>query len=95
MVEAKGNGNKLVHNLILNSRGKLSIDGVKDIICFDENNVSLKTVCGDLVIDGEDIHISVLNIEKGEIEMNGKITGLTYFDHVGNERHSLLSKIFR
>lgn len=94
-MENRGNNIKIPHDIILNSRNKLSINGIKEIVNFDENTVSLKTVCGDLVIDGEDIHISVLNIEKGEIEMNGKITGLTYFDHVGNERHSLLSKIFR
>lgn len=94
-MENRGSNIKIPHDIILNSRNKLSINGIKEIVNFDENTVSLKTVCGDLVIDGEDIHISVLNIEKGEIEMNGKITGLTYFDHVGNERHSLLSKIFR
>ena len=95
MVEAKGNGNKSVHNLILNSRGKLSIDGVKDIICFDENNVSLKTVCGDLSIDGENLHINVLNIEKGEVEMIGKIIGINYLDTNDNERTSLLARIFK
>ena len=76
-MENRGNNIKIPHDIILNSRNKLSINGIKEIVNFDENTVSLKTVCGDLVIDGEDIHISVLNIEKGEIEMNGKITGLT------------------
>jgi sporulation protein YabP len=94
-MENRGSNIKIPHDIILNSRNKLSINGIKEIVNFDENTVSLKTVCGDLIIDGEDIHINVLNIEKGEIEMNGKITGLTYFDHVGNERHSLLAKIFR
>jgi sporulation protein YabP len=94
-MENRGSNIKIPHDIILNSRNKLSINGIKEIVNFDENTVSLKTVCGDLIIDGEDIHINVLNIEKGEIEMNGKITGLTYFDHIGNERHSLLSKIFR
>lgn len=94
-MENRGNSVKIPHDIILNSRNKLSINGIKEIVNFDENTVSLKTVCGDLIIDGEDIHINVLNIEKGEIEMTGKITGLTYYDHVGNERHSLLSKIFR
>ncbi len=94
-MENRGSNIKIPHDIILNSRNKLSINGIKEIVNFDENTVSLKTVCGDLIIEGEDIHINVLNIEKGEIEMNGKITGLTYFDHIGNERHSLLSKIFR
>lgn len=94
-MDNRGTNIKIPHDIILNNRNKLSINGIKEIINFDENTVSLKTVSGDLVIEGENIHINILNIEKGEIEMNGTITALTYFDHVGNERHSLLSKIFR
>lgn len=95
MAESKGMNSKSVHDLILNSRGKLSINGVKDIISFDENNVNLKTVCGDLCIDGENLHVNVLNIEKGEIEMTGKISGLNYFDSSEREKSSLLSRIFK
>ncbi len=83
------------HDVILNSRERLSINGVKEIINFDENVVNVKTVCGELSIEGENIHISVLNIEKGELEMQGKISGLNYYDGNDSERRSLLSRIFK
>ena len=95
MLENKGVGSKLISNVILNSREKLSINGVKEIISFDENYVSLRTVCGDLTIDGENIHINILNTEKGEVEMTGKIGSLNYYDSHNGEKTSLISKIFR
>lgn len=95
MLESKGSGGKIIHDLFLNARSKLNINGVKDIISFDENNVNLKTICGDLSIDGENLHINVLNIEKGEVELTGKISGLNYFDYGDKEKSSLLSRIFK
>lgn len=95
MLESKSVPNKAVHDVILDKRERLSINGVKEIINFDENAVNLKTVCGDLSIEGENIHINILDIEKGELEMHGKINGLNYFDSGDGEKHSLLSKIFR
>ena len=95
MLESKDTNGKVIHNLVLNSRGKLSINGVKDIVNFDENNVNLKTVCGDLYIEGENLHINILNIEHGEVELTGKISGLNYYDVNKNEKSSLLSRIFK
>lgn len=95
MSDIRSTTNKPVNNIVLNSREKLSINGVKEILNFDENNVNLKTVCGDLCIDGENIRINVLNIEKGELEMYGKIIGVNYIDTTEADRRSLLSRIFK
>lgn len=95
MSEPKNPGTKPTHNLVLDSRSRLSINGVKEIINFDENTVNLKTQCGDLCIEGEGIRINVLSVEKGEIEMHGKITGLNYYDMQQGDKHSLLSRIFK
>lgn len=95
MSENKGQINKCTHEVILIAREKLSINGVKEIINFDENEVNLKTLCGDLTIDGENIHINVLNISAGEVELNGKISGINYYDTNQSEKHSILNKIFK
>ena len=95
MLDAKSINNKSNHEVVLISREKLTINGIKEIINFDENNVNLKTQCGDLLIEGENIHINVLNIEKGDIEIQGKISGLNYYDSLENEKRTLLSRIFK
>ena len=82
------------HELNLKSREKMSLSGIKEIISFDESEITLKTCCGDLTIDGENIHINVLNVSIGELELVGKINGIYYSDISNNEKHSILGKIF-
>ena len=86
---------KMDHNLVLDLRERLSISGVKEIINFDDKSVNIKTVCGEMCIDGENIHINILNVEKGELEISGKINGINYFDIDDSDRKTLLSRIFR
>lgn len=95
MLDSKAVSLKAEHNLILNFREKLSITGVKEIINFDENGVNVKTVCGELSIDGENIHINALNVERGELEITGKLNGINYLDIYESDKRSLLSRIFK
>jgi sporulation protein YabP len=94
MADAKVSS-KPVHDLVLNSRERLSINGIKEIISFDESSVNLKTVNGDLSVDGENIHITVLNVEKGDVELIGKINALTYYDSLEYEKSSIFSRLFK
>lgn len=95
MSDSRGVSCKAEHNLTLNFREKLSVTGVKEIINFDEKGVNVKTLCGELSVDGENIHINALNVEKGELEISGKINGINYFDTYDGDRKTLLSRIFK
>ena len=86
---------KASHEIVLISRERLSINGVKEIINFDEKVVNIKTVCGELCIDGDNIHINVLNVEKGELEVVGKFNGINYFETYDGDKKNLLSRIFK
>ena len=95
MSENKNQALKSSHEIVLISREKLSISGVKEIINFDENELNLITLCGNLMIDGNNIHINVLNVSDGELEVNGEILGINYYDTNLREKRSILSKIFK
>ncbi len=64
--------------IILKARKELEIDGVEDIFSFDETNLYIKTVLGNLNVDGEGLHIHQLSVEEGKIAVSGKIFGLFY-----------------
>lgn len=95
MIESKASPTKVSHDIFIGSREKMNINGVKEILNFDDSTVNLKTVCGDLCIEGANLHISVLNIEKGEVEMQGKINSMYYYDTSEDDKRSLLSRIFK
>ena len=95
MLDSKATSNRAQHNITLNFREKLSITGVKEIINFDDKTVNMKTVCGELSVDGESIRINILNVENGELEISGKINGINYYDTYDTDKKTLLSRIFK
>ena len=95
MLDSKAVTNRPQHNIVLNLRERLSITGVKEIVNFDDKTVNIKTVCGELNIDGDSIRINVLNVENGELEISGKINGINYYDTYDSDKKTLLSKIFK
>ncbi len=95
MNDGRADKSRAEHNITVGARERLSVSGIREIVSFDESGVSVRTSCGDLAIDGEGIHISVLNIEKGELELQGKINGINYTDLGDGEHRSFLSRIFK
>ena len=54
------------------------ITGVNDVISFDSNEIILDTESGLLLLRGEELHISHLTLEKGEVHVDGHVDSLTY-----------------
>ena len=85
---------KMPHNIILEDRKMLSVSGVEDIDSFDEQTIVLFTNYGELVIKGESLHINKLNVDTGELSVEGMIHTLIYSDD-GPKQKGVFSKIFR
>ena len=77
--ENKQAENKL-HSLTIKNREGAQIEGVLEVIRFDENEVLLETVCGTLSIDGKELHLSEWNAEHGLAGLEGRVDAVTYFD---------------
>ena len=66
------------HQLILDDRRRLSLSGVSDVDSFDDTTVVAHTALGDLTVRGHDLHISRLNVETGDMSVEGQIDLLEY-----------------
>ena len=69
---------QLPHKLTLNQREELSLTGVTEVVCFDENAVVLKTNLGSLNVVGENLVLKTLSVEGGQVSVSGKICSLVY-----------------
>ena len=67
------------HKVILNDRSGV-LNGIKDILAFDVSEILLETEQGMLMIKGNDLHVKRLTLEKGEIDISGRIDSLLYSD---------------
>ena len=74
------------HDLSLNERKKLSVTGVQDVEAFDEDCVTLSTVAGQLTVRGSGLKLNRLNLEGGELLVEGHIDALEYAETGGRSR---------
>lgn len=73
------------------------VSGVSDVLSFDLAEILLETDQGMLMIKGSDLHVNRLTLEKGEVDVEGKIDSLTYSEvsGYGSKGESLLGKLFK
>ena len=81
-------------NIILEGRKKLSVSGVCDIDSFNDLQINAITTLGALIIKGTELHISKLSVEKGELEVLGKVDSLVYTHVKQKGGMSVIKKIF-
>ena len=96
-MEDLNNTNKRVHKIMLTNRRTCTINGVSDVLSFDVHEILLETDQGMLMIKGDDLHVNRLSLDKGEVDVDGKIDSLTYSEGTGYgaKSESFLSKLFK
>ena len=68
------------HSLSIHHRKSADLEGVLEVIRFDDREVLLETTCGTLSIDGEGLTLCEWNTERGLATLEGRIDAVTYFD---------------
>ncbi len=66
------------HHINIANRQSIELSGVTNVINFDEEEVILETVMGYLEIGGGELHITMLNLDKGQVAVMGSINHLAY-----------------
>lgn len=84
------------HRLSMEQRHDCKITGVVEVHSFDENNILMETVDGMLAIKGNNLHVTRLNLEKGEADVDGKVDSLMYSDKstLAKKGEGLLTRLF-
>lgn len=72
------NSSRPLHNIIMENREKISMSGIKKVDNFDDQTIILLTEMGELTIKGENLHISKMDVDTGDLKVTGKIYGLIY-----------------
>ncbi len=66
------------HVLSIDKRKRAVIGGVMDVSSFHESEVVLKIDSGEMVLTGQNLHISKLLLEDGQLHVEGQIDGVQY-----------------
>ncbi len=82
------------HSLILESGKNLSLSGIGDVLGFNEEEITFSGEFGLLFVKGENLHISKLSLETGEVSLDGNINALVYSQKKPSDK-GLISRLFR
>jgi len=66
------------HSLTLVNRNNMQLNGIKNVNTFDEDEIVLETELGYLCILGQDLHVSMLNLDEGKVALEGIINSVEY-----------------
>jgi sporulation protein YabP len=91
------NGISRMHRVTMTNRKSCTLNGINDVLSFDIHEILLETEQGMLMIKGDDLHVNRLTLDKGEVDVEGRIDSLTYSDAggVGQKGETLISRLFR
>lgn len=84
--------NSSEHEIFSKNREGVKLSGVSDVESFDDRSVIMQTSLGRLAIEGDGLHISVLSIQSGEVEVQGRVNGVFYIDEGMQKKKGLFSK---
>lgn len=84
-------------NIILENREKLSVTGVEHVTSFNENTIILETIKGILTIKGNDLDMNKLNLDDGNVVVEGMVQAMMYSDKdsIGTKGVGFLGKMFK
>lgn len=94
MDNSKNNGVAIPHSIVIEDRKRVSISGVTDVESFDEETIVLATDLGELIIRGFELHINRIDVEAGDMTLEGEVASIAYSDDQP-ESGGLFSKLFR
>ncbi len=66
------------HSVSLEDRARLNVTGVEDVESFDETVIVMNTTQGDLIVRGSGLHISKINLDVGQLSVEGVVSELSY-----------------
>ncbi len=95
-----GNNSANKHQMMVRNRESLDITGVKKIESLNQDEFILETVMGYMSVLGEGLEMKSVNIDKGEMSIQGYVTCIEYFDDNNSpvtpkKEKTFLSKIFK
>jgi sporulation protein YabP len=82
------------HEIRLSKREAFVADGVLYVESFDEKGLSLATVMGELVIEGENLKIEGFSKENGTVRITGMVQGIYYGDETRSKK-KLFGRLFQ
>ena len=85
------NTNSSKHTVTLTERSLLTVTAVDEVVSFDETAVTLSVGDRLLNISGNDLSVTKLSLQDGEVVISGGVDAVVYFEQT--KKKSLLGRL--
>ena len=82
------------HSLARIAPRQLEVTGVGRVVSCDETAVVMETPLGNLTIGGQELQVSDLSVQSGQVQLSGRIEYLQYAEN-RQSGGGLLARLFR
>lgn len=83
------------HAVHIDARKRIDITGVTQVITFNEDSVVLHTTMGTLNIKGKEMKVNKLNVDNGDMSIEGEVSALVYTTKDTTNKESIIKKLFK
>ena len=81
--------------LTLENRKRMCLNGVIEVVNFNDQQIILNTNLGMLSIKNSNLKMNKLDVQNGEIVVVGQINSYIYTGTEAKDKESILSKLFK
>ena len=82
------------HSILIENKTKLTLTGVTDVEQFDPDHLAVQTDYGQLEIRGDNLQVTRLSLETGDMSAEGTIESVSYSAFTKGAG-GLFAKVFR
>ncbi len=80
------------HKIVMINRRELSCEGITEIVGYNETEAILDTAVGRLVIGGNQLTISSLSVDTGNLKVFGNIS---FVEYKGSKQEGFFKRMMR
>ena len=91
-----GKKSAVAHKLMLERQKGGKISGFREVNSYEEEAIQLHTEEGKLSLKGDSLHVRHLDLESGELSLEGRIDSLAYLGRKKEKKEeSFLKRLFQ
>lgn len=80
----------------LDSRKRLNLTGVLEVVSFNDEDIILNTALGTLKVSGDGLKMNKLDVQNGEVVVTGRVDCCIYTgSDKPKDKDSILAKLFK
>lgn len=82
--------------MTMENRKKLSLNGVMEVVSFNDEKIVLKSNLGNLTVKGTELKMNRLDVQNGDIVIMGIVDGIFYNNDLAKpQKENVLKKLFK